>query len=169
MVFISLLLACGSLGPGDSGLGGWNGGQTGSESACSDEEFTVIGNTEDPGDTLAVLGTWNLTWTWHEDYSTEPMTLTVASVGDLFAVSSEECGDRQEFEGQIGFELESGAFDENFSATIEKDLEAQTPVYQVWADLDVQGTYGGEVSFYAAFPDFGPTGTVTDEELIGRW
>jgi len=97
------------------------------------------------------------------------MTLTVVSVGELMAVTSEECGDREEFDAEIDFVLESGAFDEHFSATLEKQAEAENPVYEVWVELPVQGTYGGDVTFYGAFPTFGPTGTVTADGLVGRW
>ena len=161
------LLACPP--PDDLGPGPWNGGQTGSEAiACDDEEVTNLGGAE--ADTVgAAEGSWDLTFTWDADYSTEAMTLTVTPTGDLLYVASEKCGDSEEFEADVDFVLESGAFDEHFTATLQKSVDLPDPVFEVWADLEPQGTFEGSVSFYAAFPDEGPTGTITNEELVGRW
>ena len=162
------LMACPP--PDDLGPGPWNGGQTGSESvSCDDEEITNLGGAESAGTVAAAEGTWELTFTWDSDYSTELMTLTVTPTGDLLSVESEECGDREEFEADIEWSVESGAFDERFTAIVEKAVDLPDPVFEVWADLEPEGSFEGPVSFYTAFPEVGPTGTVTNDELVGRW
>jgi len=154
-----LLFACPVPGgPIDSGSP-WNGGQTGSEStSCDDEQSSVV---ETDADSMTAAGAYDLTFVWEEDWREDPLTLTVTPTGDLMAITSEECGDREEFEADVGFVLQSGDYDLRFTTTVIRADGANT-VYEFWADSD-------DLTVYAAFPDSGPTGTLTGDILIGRF
>lgn len=167
-MLFALLLACPTPGLDDTG-GPWKGGQTGSEAiSCDDESATPLEVTEAADDDAPVEGTWALTFTWDDDYREEALTLEVVRTGDFLAVTSEECGDRLEFEADLSFVLAEGAFDEQFTAVVQKS-EQDGAVYEFWGDVTPQGDYEGDVTIYAAFPSAGPTGSVVDEELIGRF
>ena len=68
---------------------------------------------------------------------------------------------REQFEAEVSFVLESGDYDLIFPATITR-AEGETSVFEFWAETD-------DVTLYAAFPDSGPTGTLTGDTLIGRF
>lgn len=138
----------------------WNGGQTGSESAsCDDEESSPIDLSED--ESFPVEGEYALTFVWEEDWREDPLTLTVTPTSDLLGITSEECGDREQFEAEVSFVLESGDYDLIFPAIVTR-AEGETSVFEFWAETD-------DVTLYAAFPDSGPTGTLTGDTLIGRF